>query len=93
MVQHPARTDQHVREVVIRFSDGTEYTVDRWGVDDPVANSVLSYGYGWENEDDCARVFNRLVDVDAVESVVLRGVIRADEPSDEQEFETVLSAA
>lgn len=93
MVQHPARTDQHVREVVIRFTDGTEYTVDRWGVDDPVANSVLSYGYGWENEDDGARMFNRLVDVDAVESVVLRGVIWADDPNDEQEFETVLSAA
>ena len=93
MVQHPARTDQHVREVVIRFTDGTEYTVDRWGVDDPVANSVLSYGYGWENEDDGARMFNRLVDVDAVESVVLRGVIWADDPNDEQEFETVLSAS
>ena len=93
MVQHPARTDQHVRDVVIRFTDGTEYTVDRWGVDDPVANSVLSYGYGWENEDDGARMFNRLVDVDAVESVVLRGVIWADDPNDEQEFETVLSAA
>ena len=93
MVQHPARVDQHVREVVIRFTDGTEYTVDRWGVDDPVANSVLSYGYGWENEDDGARMFNRLVDVDAVESVVLRGVIWADDPNDEQEFETVLSAA
>ena len=93
MVQHPARADQHVREVVIRFTDGTEYTVDRWGVDDPVANSVLSYGYGWENEDDGARMFNRLVDVDAVESVVLRGVIWADDPNDEQEFETVLSAS
>ena len=93
MVQHPARADQHVREVVIRFTDGTEYTVDRWGVDDPVANSVLSYGYGWENEDDGARMFNRLVDVDAVESIVLRGVIWADDPNDEQEFETVLSAA
>ena len=93
MVQHPARADQHVREVVIRFTDGTEYTVDRWGVDDPVANSVLSYGYGWENEDDGARMFNRLVDVGAVESVVLRGVIWADDPNDEQEFETVLSAA
>ena len=93
MVQHPARADQHVREVLIRFTDGTEYTVDRWGVDDPVANSVLSYGYGWENEDDGARMFNRLVDVDAVESVVLRGVIWADDPNDEQEFETVLSAA
>ena len=93
MVQHPARADQHVRDVVIRFTDGTEYTVDRWGVDDPVANSVLSYGYGWENEDDGARMFNRLVDVDAVESVVLRGVIWADDPNDEQEFETVLSAS
>ena len=93
MVQHPARADQHIREVVICFTDGTEYTVDRWGVDDPVVNSVLSYGYGWENEDDGARVFNRLVDVDAVESIVLRGVIRADDPNDEQEFETVLSAA
>ena len=93
MVQHPARADQHVREVVIRFTDGTEYTVYRWGVDDPVVNNVLSYGYGWENEDDGARVFNRLVDVDAVESIVLRGVIWADDPNDEQEFETVLSAA
>ena len=65
----------------------------RWGVDDPVVNNVLSYGYGWENEDDGARVFNRLVDVDAVESIVLRGVIWADDPNDEQEFETVLSAA
>ena len=93
MVQHPASVDQHIREMVIRFTDGTEYTVYRWGVDDPVDNTVLGYGYGWENEDDCARVFNRLVDVDAVESVVLRGVIRADDPNDEQEFETALSAA
>ena len=93
MVQHPASVDQHIREVVIRFTDGTEYTVYRWGVDDPVDNSVLAYGYGWENEDDRARVFNRLVDVDAVESIVLRGVIRADDPNDEQEFETVLSAS
>lgn len=93
MVRHPARADQHIREVVIRFTDGTEYTVYRWGVDDPVVNSVLSYGYGWENEDDGACMFNRLVDVDAVESVVLRGVIWADDPNDEQEFETVLSAA
>ena len=93
MVQHPARADQHIREVVIRFTDGTEYTVYRWGVDDPVVNSVLSYGYGWENEDDGAHMFNRFVDVDAVESVVLRGVIWADDPNDEQEFETVLSAA
>ena len=93
MVQHPARADQHVREVVIRFTDGTEYTVYRWGVDDPVVNNVLSYGYGWENEDDGARVFNRLVDVDAVESIVLRGVIWADDSNDEQEFETVLSAS
>ena len=93
MVQHPARADQHVREAVIRFTDGAEYTVYRWGVDDPVVNNVLSYGYGWENEDDGARVFNRLVDVDAVESIVLRGVIRADDPNDEQEFETVLSAS
>ena len=93
MVQHPASVDQHIREMVIRFTDGTEYTVYRWGVDDPVDNTVLGYGYGWENEDDCARVFNRLVDVDAVESVVLRGVIRVDDPNDEQEFETALSAA
>lgn len=93
MVRHPARADQHVREVVIRFTDGTEYTVYRWGVDDPVVNSVLSYGYGWENEDDGACMFNSLVDVDAVESIVLRGVIRDDDPNDEQEFETVLSAA
>ena len=93
MVQHPAGADQHVREVVIRFTDGTEYTVYRWGVDDPVVNNVLSYGYGWENEDDGACMFNRFVDVDAVESVVLRGVIWADDPNDEQEFETVLSAS
>ena len=93
MVQHPASVDQHIREMVIRFTDGTEYTVYHWGVDDPVDNTVLGYGYGWENEDDCARVFNRLVDVDAVESVVLRGVIRVDDPNDEQEFETALSAA
>ena len=93
MVKHPGSVDQHVREVVIRFTDGTEYTVTRWGVDDPVVNAVLSYGYGWENEDDGAHMFNRLVDVDAVESIVLRGVIRADGASNEQEFETVLSAA
>lgn len=84
-----------IREATIRYTDGSEYTVYRWGGDEPVVNYAVCYGYSEDaSQSGDAVVFNRLVDVDDVESVVLRGVTYSGENgTDEQEFELELSAS
>ena len=55
----------------VQYGDGTEYVVYASGEDGLIAdNSIVGYKFG---DGDTARLFNRLVDVDAVESVILEG--------------------
>ena len=84
-------------EAVIRYTDGSEYVVYRQGGDDPVSNDVVGYGYSDEaDRDGSAHLFNRLVDVDAIDSIALRGhtyvEAAAGEPS-QQGFELVFRAS
>lgn len=96
LTQFLADSDDSVNEAVIHYTDGSEYVVYRWGGDDPVSNDVVSYEYSDEaDRDGSAHLFNRLVDVDAIDSITLRGHTYVEssggEPS-QQDFELVFRA-
>lgn len=97
LTQFLADSDNSVNEAVIRYTDGSEYTVYRWGGDDPVSNDLVSYEYGDDaDRDGSAHLFNRLVDVDAIDSITLRGhtyVESADGEPSQQDFELVFRAS
>ena len=97
LTQFLANSDSSANEAVIRYADGTEYVVYRWGGDEPVSNSLVDYGYSDEAEKlGAAHLFNRLVDVDAIESITLRGhtyVESADGEPGQQDFELVFRAS
>ncbi len=97
LTQFLADSDNSANEAVIRYTDGSEYVVYRQGGDDPVANDVVGYGYSDDaDRDGSAHLFNRLVDVDAIDSITLRGhtyVESADGEPSQQDFELVFRAS
>ena len=58
--------DGHIERVKICFKDGTEYVVR----DENVANYVFAVGY---SDEDVTLMFNRMIDVNEIASIVLDG--------------------
>lgn len=97
LTQLLVNSNSSANEAVIRYTDGMEYVVYRWGGDEPVSNSLVDYGYSDEAERlGTAHLFNRLVDVDAIESITLRGhtyVESADGEPGQRDFELAFRAS
>ncbi len=97
MATYPVEFTASPKEVVIRYADGSEYVAYRWGGDDPVENIIMTYVIdGAESQHGSVALFNRLVDVDAVESIVLRGGVGSvaeDGTYEEEAVELVLTAS
>ena len=61
----------NVQTLTIRYTNGTEYTV----LDDGTANYVFDLVTGWETEEHnvLTLIFNRIIDIEKVEAVVING--------------------